>query len=161
MKIAVFSDSHEDVHTMGEIVRIVNPDMVIHLGDHVADAEVLQKWFPDIPFEMVKGNTDDETRHPSEKLIEIGDIRVFITHGDAYDAVLTRAVVDKALESNVQIVLHGHTHVAAISFEHGTVVMNPGSIRRFSTKSIASFGIIEIDGDDFSCRVLSASQLIN
>ena len=41
MKILIFSDSHGDVDIMRDIVEKEKPDMIIHLGDSIKDAEKL------------------------------------------------------------------------------------------------------------------------
>ena len=49
MKIVVFSDSHRDIAPMVDVVEIMKPDMIIHLGDHIYDAVELERQFMDIP----------------------------------------------------------------------------------------------------------------
>jgi hypothetical protein len=84
MKITVFADSHSDVDTMSVVIEVENPDMVIHLGDHVTDGAELEALFPDIPMELVKGNTDRTDEYLSERILLLNDKLIFVTHGDQY-----------------------------------------------------------------------------
>ena len=46
MKIAIFSDSHGETETMCDVVEKEKPDMIIYLGDGIADAEQLNVKYP-------------------------------------------------------------------------------------------------------------------
>ena len=86
MKIAVMSDTHGNVklaiHALKQLGRV---DQLIHLGDHYQDAlEIGRKTR--LPVDAVAGNTD-VVSHPTvlrEKIIELNETRIFITHGDKY-----------------------------------------------------------------------------
>ena len=60
MKIIVFSDSHNNVYNMIEVVKACETDasLIVHLGDMTADSRRLHEKFPDIPMIYVKGNND-------------------------------------------------------------------------------------------------------
>ena len=45
MKILVFSDSHRALGTMYDAIERLRPDAVLHLGDHLEDAESLESVF--------------------------------------------------------------------------------------------------------------------
>ena len=46
MKILVLSDSHGQMRLMEQAVRTEQPDEIFHLGDHIRDAEQLERTFP-------------------------------------------------------------------------------------------------------------------
>ena len=46
MRIAVFSDSHGVKEPMLAAIEEQKPDMVLHLGDYVRDAEAIAAYFP-------------------------------------------------------------------------------------------------------------------
>ena len=46
MRIAVFSDSHGVREPMLAAIEEQKPDMVLHLGDYVRDAEAIAAYFP-------------------------------------------------------------------------------------------------------------------
>ena len=49
MKAAVFSDTHGNVARMAAKVAQLRPDVIIHLGDHDRDTQILRQRFPEIP----------------------------------------------------------------------------------------------------------------
>ena len=56
MKILVFSDSHRALGTMYDAIERLRPDAVIHLGDHLEDAESMESVFSGVDFYHVPGN---------------------------------------------------------------------------------------------------------
>ncbi|MDX1358430.1 MAG: metallophosphoesterase [Clostridia bacterium] len=146
MKIVVFSDSHRDIKTMLAIVETAAPDMIIHLGDNIYDAVEVSKHFRDIPMECVKGNCDFGSPASSYKLLEVEGKRLFITHGDTFGARLgISELVSEGKKRGADMVLYGHTHRPAIKKRKGIILMNPGSIGRYSRgSSPPSFGIIKL-----------------
>ena len=50
MKILVFSDSHRALGTMYDAIERLRPDAVIHLGDHLEDAESMESVFSGVLF---------------------------------------------------------------------------------------------------------------
>ena len=48
MRIAVFSDSHGVKEPMLAAIEEQKPDMVLHLGDYVRDAEAIAAYFPSL-----------------------------------------------------------------------------------------------------------------
>ena len=49
MRILVLSDSHGCVDPMEQCVERVQPQVILHLGDCVRDAQRLEELYPDIP----------------------------------------------------------------------------------------------------------------
>ncbi|HBN85142.1 MAG TPA: YfcE family phosphodiesterase [Clostridiales bacterium] len=155
MKIVVFADSHRDNETMTFVVKKERPELVIHLGDHITDAEHLQKDFPEIPMEMVPGNTDTVICYPYEKTIIKNKKRIYITHGDRYNVQFGLSRIFYKGESvNADMILFGHTHIPYLENEGGIWMMNPGRIGRVSRNSIqASYGIILLKNDEICCSI--------
>ena len=61
-----------------------------------------------------------------------------------------------AKQQNVNIVLHGHTHLATFSFDNGIYLLNPGSAslkKGYDYKP--SFGCIELYEHKVICKLLS------
>ena len=154
MKIVMFSDSHGDTETMCDAVEKEKPDMVIYLGDGIADAEQLNEKYPNIRMIKVLGNVDsDKEDEEWIKFVEICGKRFIITHGHLFisytynsefnDYRLTdearmklRGDVIKFMEKhNADVFLHGHTHEPYINRTQlmpGKTgwIMNPGIIKR-------------------------------
>lgn len=147
MIIVVFSDSHKDIEAMTDVVSKIKPDMIIHLGDHMSDALILEQQFIDIPIEYVRGNCDSNSRGPIQKLLTVASKKILITHGDRYGVHNgTSGILDEGIEQNADIVLFGHTHRPLVKIENDIVLMNPGRIGRWARGLWqASYGIIDID----------------
>ncbi len=161
MKIIVFSDSHRDIKTMVEVVERGAPDMIIHLGDHIYDAVEVERKFMGIPIEFVKGNCDLGSSAPSYKLIEVANKQIFITHGDVFGVRM--GITDLAAtgkKHRADLILYGHTHRPVIKKRKGILMMNPGSIGRYSRGPWQpTFGIVEIN-KNIDCRLVNFDEFI-
>ena len=72
MRILVLSDSHGCVEPMEQCVERVQPQVILHLGDCVRDAQRLEERYPDIPLLGVPGNCDYGGLDQPERLTELG-----------------------------------------------------------------------------------------
>ncbi|SFB45215.1 metallophosphoesterase [Clostridium frigidicarnis] len=147
MVIAVVSDTHRQASSILKAVeeaKNAKVDMLIHLGDNVADIKLIKECFnKDIVF--VKGNCDFESYVKSEKVLKINGVNIFITHGHEYNVEYNLLNLKlKALELGAQVALYGHSHVAMIERDSNIIMVNPGStsLPRGQNKSMA---FIEID----------------
>ena len=142
MKIAVFSDSHGDVQAMVRAVRGYGPDLVLHLGDHAADAEELAAECG-VAIRRVRGNCDLASRAPDSDLFELAGVRILMCHGHRHRVKLTLdALLNAAHFSRADVVLYGHTHIADLQHEGQMLVLNPGSI---GTGSHPSWAKLELE----------------
>ena len=134
MKILVFSDSHGLCDYMlaetAKLCEAVTIDYIIHLGDLVRDAKILQEQFPNINVSYVYGNCDFATdRAKKEKELELGGKKFFILHGDTRNVKRSLDSL-KAIsaQKDYDMILYGHTHTPYSTYENGTYIINPGSI---------------------------------
>jgi len=155
MKIIVFSDSHQDIEPMVNVVKAFSPDMIIHLGDHVSDAVELEQRFVKIPIEYVKGNCDLNSFISSSKTLNIKNKTIFIAHGDEYGVRSgTSGIIKEGKKRGAAIILFGHTHQPVMKTKHGITLMNPGRIGRHARGFWQpSFGVIEIT-EEVECYTL-------
>ena len=160
MKIVVFADSHTDVATMVMVVKKEKPQLVIHLGDHIADGILLQEMYPEIPMELVPGNTDFDTDHPYEKTIVQEGKRIYMTHGDRYHVHLGLSRIFYKGESiQADVILFGHTHTPYLENKSGIRMMNPGRIGCVSNNFIhATYGIILLRNYKICCSIEEVSN---
>ena len=128
LRAAVFSDTHTHTARMLEAVRRLEPDVLIHLGDHARDAEVLRAQFPALPLYVVHGNCDFSRDAPDRLVIELGPVKALLCHGHVYGVNWgVDRLVYAAQEAGAKLALFGHTH-EALNVEIGAVqVLNPGS----------------------------------
>ena len=145
-KICVFSDSHGSGEGMELAVRAERPDLVIHLGDGERDLYRLEKLFPSLRIENVRGNCDWQSPALWTLRLTVEGKRIFAVHGHAHevkrDPSLAR-LKKAALEDGADIVLFGHTHSACVIRDGGMDIMNPGSIGEGAART---YGVIVVDG---------------
>lgn len=129
MKIAVFSDTHGSSRGMIAAVREYAPDQIIHLGDGHSDLDRLQREFPHIPVCAVPGNCDAACTEPEYKVIRLGGMKAFITHGHRYAVRYGKldTLLYAAECSECRIAMFGHTHRAGFEQIEGIFVLNPGT----------------------------------
>ena len=153
MKIIVFSDSHGDVDHMIRAVRLEKPDLCFYLGDGEYDLTRLQRRFPTLPVNAVRGNCDLRSTLPRAISCAAGGLRIFATHGHLYGVKhdpIFRELCRAALEENADVVLFGHTHDPFRDRTMGMELLNPGSI---GPSTRPSYGLILKDGDSFETAI--------
>lgn len=152
MKILVFSDSHGSIGNMYDAALLHMPDTVVHLGDHISDANDLSYALPDVEVLRVPGNCDYASIQQPSILTELGGVRMFLTHGHLFGVKQgTQRLLAQAKTLGAQIALFGHTHRPLCEQCGGVWLLNPGTCGRFGS---ASYGVIEIaPGGSFTCRI--------
>ena len=104
MKLLILSDTHRSLGFACEAIEKEAPDAVIHLGDHLGDAEDLSFAYQDPDFYYVPGNCDYAPTVPQMLTLEFDGVRIFATHGHLFGVKreLT-ALADAARERGAQI----------------------------------------------------------
>jgi putative phosphoesterase len=145
MKIGILSDTHGNLALIKKagciLARKDKVDRFVHLGDSYQDSRLLATR--GVPVAAVPGLYDPEleTGSVDEQLVEVcAGLRLLLVHD--------RKRARPALLHHAQIVLHGHTHHAAIAQEHGRVWCNPGHLKAAMDRGRPpSFALLEIDVD--------------
>ena len=139
MKIAVMSDSHDNIWNLKKALDIIQKSetsMIIHCGDFVAPFMLKELNDPGIPVHGVFGNNDGDqyllttlslttlsniTLHSLVGQIEIGGIDIAFTH---------QPVVGEALASTgkYNLVCFGHSHEYQLNKIAAATILNPGEI---------------------------------
>lgn len=129
MKILVFSDSHGKLDWMIAAMEAEKPDHVFFLGDHERDGWDLNRLYPAIPLNAVRGNCDWGPG-PEEWVVELEGVRFLLTHGHLYGAKTGVSRLEGAgLRTGADMVCFGHTHMPLDRNEPGHVwLFNPGTI---------------------------------
>ena len=137
---------------MYDAIERLRPDAVIHLGDHLEDAESMESVFSGVDFYHVPGNCDYAAQIPANLEIEVDGVRIFLTHGHLFSVKSgTQRLLLEAQRRGVQLALFGHTHQAFCEEIDGVTLFNPGCCGRFTPRP--SYGVIETDHGQFTCRV--------
>jgi putative phosphoesterase len=118
---------------------------VLHLGDLGSDILPFIKAYPGINFHAVSGNCDFTENNPEEKIVTVGNKKIWMLHGHTHGVKsgFTRLSY-AAEEKNADICLFGHTHEPALFEENGVLYMNPGSIGSPRGADAPSYGVLEI-----------------
>ncbi len=128
MKVLVVSDTHKKNDAYFEVLRLEQPDMVIHCGDAEGSEYALTEA-ADCPVHIVLGNNDFFSRLPRELELEIGPYKVWVTHGHNYFVYMDNEYLKReARERGMDVVLYGHTHRPLIDKKGGVTAVNPGSL---------------------------------
>ncbi|MBO1002681.1 metallophosphoesterase family protein [Pseudogracilibacillus auburnensis] len=125
-KVLILSDSHGLTEELTIIKERHHADYYIHCGD----SELMKSTPPLNGFTTVKGNCDWKGDFPLEKIVEIGELRFFITHGHLFDVKMSLLHLQyRAQEVEADIVCFGHSHIAYAEKNGEQLFINPGSIR--------------------------------
>ena len=153
ISILVISDTHKNISNAVGIIDDKKPDYVLHLGDHSEDADELRFCFPGTEIISVSGNCDwaCSTLAPTERMLDIGGVKVFMCHGHTYSVKsgIERCVAN-AKDRGADIVLFGHTHRPLLDNRGDIVVMNPGPV--------STYGWIEISDGKINARMCTCEE---
>lgn len=129
MKILIISDSHGMDKNLKYVINKVKPiDMLIHLGDFNGNYDYIAQ-LAECPVEAVCGNNDFFCDIEDEKLINIADKKVFMSHGHKYGVSYSPDRIKSiGMGQDVDIIMFGHTHIPLIDKTSGVWTINPGSI---------------------------------
>ncbi|MDO5047409.1 MAG: metallophosphoesterase [Anaerococcus sp.] len=145
MKILVTSDTHGMYDDISDyILSHEDIDLVIHAGDGVEDVKYIG-YETGIKYYVVKGNNDYFEKAPLEEVIDIGDKKIFLTHGHKYDVYFTfEKIIKKAKSLGCDIGIFGHIHQYINEYKDGILLLNPSS-PSLSRDGSNSFIILEIN----------------
>lgn len=129
MKVLIVSDTHRNNENFNEALSIEKDvDMLIHCGD-VEGSEYYYSEVIDGPVYMVAGNNDFFSELEMEEEFNIGNLKVFLTHGHYYRVNMgIDMLYEEAKARGANIVMFGHIHRPMIECIGGIWVINPGSI---------------------------------
>ena len=132
MRILVLADTHN--HLPSELDELAaGAGEIWHLGDVVAPSllESIRAIGP--PVSIVRGNCDASHEWPLILDLERNGIRFRLIH-----------IPPKQAPSNIDVLLHGHTHVPRDEVRDGVRFLNPGCVTRPNRGAPASVAYLEI-----------------
>ena len=150
VRVGVVSDTHIPVagRTVPvEVLRgLAGVDVILHAGDLVEMA-VIEQLNRVAETLAVHGNMDpSEVRRdlPAKRVLTLGGWRIGLTHGSGTPFGLADRVQAAFSREHVDIVVFGHSHVAAEDWKGNVLRFNPGSPtdRRFTDSR--SYGILTL-----------------
>ena len=144
MRIGVISDTHGRLHDrVADVFGGVGH--ILHAGD-VGGDDIIEALERIAPVTFVRGNNDDPTGEEVLRL-QIGNLRVLMTHILPRPSAPDRRVVDSLRREPADVVVFGHSHLPHNERVGDIVYFNPASAgpRRFDYP--IAVGVIEADGD--------------
>ena len=162
MKIVVFSDSHGYTAGMERAMSFnSDADLVVFLGDGVADAEEVLENYPSVPFVKVSGNREQYfadflggATPDYEAVFVMGGVKFLAMHGhrpaNVKHGVEGAAVYAK--KKGADVLLYGHTHEAddrvIETGDGGIRVINPGSV---GARGDGTYAVLEVMDGNVVC----------
>lgn len=145
MIIIIASDSHGRKNILNKISSFhSDASYYLHCGDlGFDDIDEYKEWI------FVKGNVDKNNNDflsiPRNRIIDLGNHKIFMTHSDLYFSTSRKETLAKnAKENGCDIVCYGHTHVADVDIIDDVLLINPGALQS-SRSSECSYCVLEID----------------
>ncbi len=135
LRVFVLADTHDHLPPkLEELAAGVNE--IWHLGDVCAPSllEQVRKVGP--PVTIVRGNCDSEAAWPLVVDLERNSVRFRLVH-----------IPPSQTPENVDVLLHGHTHVPRDERREGVRFLNPGCVTRPNRGAPASAAYLEISVD--------------
>lgn len=132
MRILVLADTHNHLPSqLGDLAA--GADEIWHLGDVTAPSllESIRAVGP--PLTIVRGNCDTHYDWPLTVDLERNGVRFRLVH-----------IPPKQPPPDVNVLLHGHTHVPRDEVLGGVRFLNPGCVTRPNRGAPASVGHLEI-----------------
>ena len=131
MKVLICSDSHTRLNYFQEVMELEKPELVIFAGDHSTDALDISLVYEEIPFKIVRGNTDFSDRKTEDELkFEINGKKILLTHGHLQWVKSSLNELEiRAKEEEVDICIFGHTHRELEIEKDGILYLNPGALQ--------------------------------
>lgn len=151
LKLAVVADTHSRPHhELGERLRAITPDRILHAGD-VGDRDVVRALERHAPVTVVRGNVDG-LLWPDAITIDVRDERstlfkILLVHIGVSGPKLRADTLRLARAEDASLVVCGHSHVPLAALDRGVTVFNPGSVgpRRFQLPIV--LGVIDVKKD--------------
>ncbi|MFP4186909.1 MAG: YfcE family phosphodiesterase [Acholeplasmataceae bacterium] len=125
MTLLLTSDVHGDIGRLKRLVaKFADADLHVDAGDLCSRNQAFHH-----PFTTVKGNNDFGSSEPLMRLIEIGGLRVMVTHGHVERVKFgLERLLDKAKAQQADVCIFGHTHRRYLDRRDGILFINPGSL---------------------------------
>ena len=135
LRVFVLADTHDKLPANIEPLA-AGADEIWHLGDVCAPAilQSIENFGP--PVTVVRGNCDGHFEWPLTVDLKRNGIRFRLVH----------IPPDEPTE-NVDVVLHGHTHVSRNERIGGVRFLNPGCVTRPNRGAPASVAFLEVAAD--------------
>ena len=142
LKVFVLADTHNKLG--GQITDLARgADEIWHLGDVCAEIILDELRAVGPPVIVVRGNCDSNTDWPLVVDVVRGGLKFRLQH-----------IPPDRAPDDVDVVLHGHTHVSRNERRRGVLFLNPGCVTRPNRGSPSSVAWLEINDRKIEWRLV-------
>lgn len=120
-RLGLIADTHGLLRPQA-LVALEGCDRILHAGD-IGEGDILEALAAIAPVEAVTGNCDDRPGLPTDRILDVGGVRILLRHGH----------LPEPGAHGADVAVSGHTHVPLVLRDGATLRVNPGSAgpRRF------------------------------
>ena len=162
MLIGLISDTHipERSKTLPKLIFDIfkDVDMIFHAGDLVS-LDVKKELEKIAPVKCIQGNMDRAygLKLPKSLVLDVGNFKVGIIHGEVYPKGDTLQLKYLALELEVDILVTGHSHQPLIEKVGDILLLNPGSptVPRLTNPTVM---LLNIEDDDVDAEIIKVGS---
>ncbi|MCP4336653.1 MAG: metallophosphoesterase [Mycoplasma sp.] len=150
-RIILISDNHGNEKIVNKILSQEEYDLSIHLGD----SENNSKWANSLFDYAVRGNNDFNDLK-DEIFFEYKGKKFMILHGHTRGIYVHnwQDLPQKvAKQENVDIIIHGHSHIPYFNKEDNIISVCPGSPTLPRSEFGPSYAILNIDGENIDVEL--------
>lgn len=133
--ILVLSDTHDHLPPRLDLLA-ADADEIWHLGDVCAPSLLAQVRAAGPPVTIVRGNCDSEASWPLQVDLERNGKRFRLVH-----------IPPDRAPADIDVLLHGHTHVPRYERVGHALFLNPGCVTRPNRGAAASVAYLRIAAD--------------
>ncbi len=135
LRVLVISDTHN--HLPPKLSELAaGAHEIWHLGDVCASTLLEQVRAVGPPVTIVRGNCDSEMKWPLQVNLERNGVRFRLIH-----------IPPNRPPENIDVLLHGHTHIPRNERIGEVLFLNPGCVTRPNRGAAASVAYLEIAPD--------------
>ncbi|MBR4425022.1 MAG: YfcE family phosphodiesterase [Oscillospiraceae bacterium] len=154
-KLLVCSDSHGNDAALRAAAALEKPDLLLFLGDGAPDLDALRAAFPALDVRAVRGTCDWASAAPELRVLQVEQLRVFMTHGHRYRVKDDPGLMNlryAALERGAALALFGHTHWPSLDRWEGLTVLNPGAMEN------GCYATVTVDGETLTAQLRKLAE---
>lgn len=139
MRIAIISDSHDNIWNLREVLKIVaqkSCGIIIHLGDFISPFMLKELEKAGIPVHGVFGNNDGD--HFTATKMSLTTLKNINLHGIKGELTIDNRSIGFthypdiaegfAFTGKYDVICFGHNHTHSINKIKGTMLLNPGEV---------------------------------
>ncbi|MBS3992036.1 MAG: YfcE family phosphodiesterase [Erysipelothrix sp.] len=148
MKIIITSDVHGHMDRLEKLALIhQDADYFLDAGDSEGNEFMIR------PFISVEGNNDRFNTFPKTRVIDCGDVKIYMTHShEFFTSQRDEGLVKKAKRLGCQIAVYGHSHVPEVKQLHGVTLICPGSLYYNRDRSPIGYVVLNIEHEKISVQ---------